>query len=98
MYVLSLAWLFCTFFLIRWILSSGALYSEFWHTEMGLSIQSILSLIIIRVSYIPLYSYCHRNLLYHTLSLCLYYIFPSKFTLCKHQLNQTSGLLAVLLE
>lgn len=36
--------------------------------------------------------------MYHTLSLYLYYIFPSKSTLCKHQPNQTGGLLAVLLE
>lgn len=38
---------FCTFFLflICGLLSSGALYSECWHTEMGLSIESILSLI-----------------------------------------------------
>lgn len=44
LYVWSLPWLFVPF---RYVLPSGALYSECWHTEMGLSIESLLSFIFI---------------------------------------------------
>ena len=89
MYVWSLPWLF-VLFLICGLLSSGALYSECWHTEMGLSIESILSLIVI-LDCTSSYSYCY-GLLWTTIS--LYWRFARPETdemLTVVKLNSTSS-------